>query len=371
MLLSFVVQAAPPTRVYDYVPLTTIQSDQVEANENSIFSYLQSGVEVYKDGTIVNADISTSAAIASTKLDLTSIAQNIVNTGNFTNTGVLTNTGNLSVTGTATISSSVTASSYALASGNTVLNYITTASQGSILYNNGSNWVNLSPGTSGYFLKTNGASTNPSWGSLEVDGAAYTTAGSYTWVAPAGKAIVFVSCVGGGAGGSGAFAGSTGGGGGGAGAYVIRQAVAITPSSGYTVTVGAAGTGGAASNLGTSGGASSFVGDNATVSCNGGSASGSSGVGGAGGTASGTAIAASGSTGGGIGQSSAGGAGANQSAATGGGGGGNPFGVGGNGSGSGVGGNATGRGSAGGGGFSSGTLYAGGNGSAGLVYLEW
>ena len=35
--------------------------------------------------------------------------------------------------------------------------------QGSILYYNGTDWAQLSPGTSGFFLKTNGASANPAW----------------------------------------------------------------------------------------------------------------------------------------------------------------------------------------------------------------
>lgn len=40
---------------------------------------------------------------------------------------------------------------------------VTSGAQGDILYNNGTNWVNLAPGTSGYFLKTQGAAANPTW----------------------------------------------------------------------------------------------------------------------------------------------------------------------------------------------------------------
>ena len=40
---------------------------------------------------------------------------------------------------------------------------ITTEAQGDILYFNGTNWVNLPAGTSGYFLKTQGAGANPVW----------------------------------------------------------------------------------------------------------------------------------------------------------------------------------------------------------------
>ena len=35
--------------------------------------------------------------------------------------------------------------------------------QGDIIYFDGTNWVRLAAGTSGYFLKTNGASANPAW----------------------------------------------------------------------------------------------------------------------------------------------------------------------------------------------------------------
>ena len=40
---------------------------------------------------------------------------------------------------------------------------ISSEEQGSVLYNNGSNWVQLSPGTDGYVLTTHGAGANPTW----------------------------------------------------------------------------------------------------------------------------------------------------------------------------------------------------------------
>lgn len=40
---------------------------------------------------------------------------------------------------------------------------ITSGAQGDILYYNGTNWVNLAAGTSGKFLKTQGAAANPIW----------------------------------------------------------------------------------------------------------------------------------------------------------------------------------------------------------------
>ena len=40
---------------------------------------------------------------------------------------------------------------------------ITGQAQGSILYFNGTNWVQLSPNTNGYVLTTHGSGTNPTW----------------------------------------------------------------------------------------------------------------------------------------------------------------------------------------------------------------
>ena len=45
-----------------------------------------------------------------------------------------------------------------------------TAAQGDVLYHNGTAWVRLAAGTSGQFLKTNGAGANPAWASQAVGG---------------------------------------------------------------------------------------------------------------------------------------------------------------------------------------------------------
>jgi hypothetical protein len=91
--------ASAPSRAYVYTPGNTISSSEVSANEDAIFNYLQAGVDNIADGTIVNADINASANIAATKINLTSVAQNIVNTG------TISNTGNVSVTGSLLVSS--------------------------------------------------------------------------------------------------------------------------------------------------------------------------------------------------------------------------------------------------------------------------
>lgn len=72
--------AAAPTRTYTYTSGETINPDEVSENEDNIFRYLQTGVDTFAsggiasdnitDGTIVNADISGSAAIGYSKLSL-------------------------------------------------------------------------------------------------------------------------------------------------------------------------------------------------------------------------------------------------------------------------------------------------------------
>lgn len=49
------------------------------------------------------------------------------------------------------------------------------ASQGDVLYYNGTHWVRLAAGTSGYFLKTLGAGANPAWASIPGGGDALTS----------------------------------------------------------------------------------------------------------------------------------------------------------------------------------------------------
>ena len=100
LLIASYCYATPPSRVNTYVSGNTILSNDVTQNEDSIFNYLQGGVDTIKDGVIVNADISSGANIQSDKVNLTSVSQNIANTGTLANTGDVTITGNISVSGT-------------------------------------------------------------------------------------------------------------------------------------------------------------------------------------------------------------------------------------------------------------------------------
>jgi len=82
------------------------------------------------------------------------------------------------------------------------------------------------------------------------------TSGTATWTAPAGVTKVRVTAIGGGGGGSGSIGGNDGFSGGFGGVGIGYYTV--TPSTGYTVTVGAGGNGGNNNAAGTSGGSSSF-----------------------------------------------------------------------------------------------------------------
>ncbi len=72
LLLLFTTNlwATSPARVYTYSTGETIDPAKVTSNEDVIFSYLSTGVDTYFDGSIVNADISGSAAITYGKLSL-------------------------------------------------------------------------------------------------------------------------------------------------------------------------------------------------------------------------------------------------------------------------------------------------------------
>ena len=89
---------------------------------------------------------------------------------------------------------------------------------------------------------------------------AYTSAGTYTWVAPASVTSISVVAVGGGGGGggsnanTGAFVGTGGGGG-----LGYKNNYSVTPGSSYTVVVGAGGTAGPILTKGGAGGDSYFV----------------------------------------------------------------------------------------------------------------
>jgi hypothetical protein len=111
----------------------------------------------------------------------------------------------------------------------------------------------------------------------------YTTAGTYSWIAPVGYPQMNVIVIGGGGSGGMGGGGTAGGGGGG---YAKSTNLSVTPGNSYTVVVGSGGVEGSGGNwyIGTAGTQSSF---NATIFGYGGGAAGNNGGQIQGGTASG------------------------------------------------------------------------------------
>lgn len=132
--------------------------------------------------------------------------------------------------------------------------------QGSIIYRNATIPAQLLHGTTGQALLSGGHGANPTWGvPTSADLQTFTSSG--TWTKPAGVSLVYVEVCGASGGGGG---GQTGGapsipaGGGGGGARAIKHLKAADLGATEAVTIGAAGTGGAADNDGVTGGISSF-----------------------------------------------------------------------------------------------------------------
>lgn len=136
--------------------------------------------------------------------------------------------------------------------------------QGQILYRDASAWAALSAGTSGQFLKTQGAAANPVWATLlkSLKSVQVLTAGTTTYTRPANVTGILVFGVAPGGGGGGAAVGSTGvnaaaaGGGASGGTFIKFYAAA---ASSYSTTISAGGAGASAgNNNGTGGGDTVF-----------------------------------------------------------------------------------------------------------------
>lgn len=91
------------------------------------------------DGAVTNAKVSDTAAIARTKLADVSTTSRLIGRK----------------TSGAGADEEITIEE--------ALNFVASLAQGDILYRNGTTWVRLGAGTSGQFLKTQGAAANPVW----------------------------------------------------------------------------------------------------------------------------------------------------------------------------------------------------------------
>lgn len=133
------------------------------------------------NGTVVTGQYG-GTGVANTGHTIT-IGSNVTMSGAYSFTGTLTGATSVTFPTSGTLSTTtgtVTAVSVATANGfggsssggatpaltitcSTCIQSASTWAQGDILYYNGSNWVDLPVGTSGYFLTTHGASANPTW----------------------------------------------------------------------------------------------------------------------------------------------------------------------------------------------------------------
>lgn len=198
LLIPTICFASPPARVATYTSGQVISSTDVTANEDAIFNYLSAGVDSYSDGSILNADIGASANIQSDKLNLTSIAQAVTVTsgGSFTSAGTNTLSGSTTISGSLSVTNSATFSGITIASLGTVTTGVITeidlnggsidgttigqtsptagrfsnirfnsAVPNSIVYDSDAGLTRLAPGTSGQYLKANGAGSAPSFAS--------------------------------------------------------------------------------------------------------------------------------------------------------------------------------------------------------------
>lgn len=273
-------QAAAPTRAFNYVAHTTIDPTQNNTNENAIYSYLQAGVDTYASGTITNDAISAIAAISYSKLNLIG---SITNSDINASAGIVGSKLDLSSPGIIGASTPAAATFTNLTASGTIKLGVT--NRGDVFYDNGTSVVRLTPGTTGYFLQTQGAGANPQWASGGIRAQVFISSGTFT--APAGITTVYLTGCGGGGGGGGGQGGVKAGGGGGSGQCLVNSLYTVIPGNGYTVTInsgGAAGTGGGGGTAGGTGG--SVVFDALTLS------GGNGGQPGAGTAAGGAALAA-------------------------------------------------------------------------------
>jgi hypothetical protein len=151
-LISTPVFANVPTRQYTYNSGSVIDPVAVNANENALYSYLQTGVDTYKAGSITTAALSNTSGITYSQLNLTgSLQGSDVNTGStFTFGGLI----------------------------------VGSVHQGDVLYDNGTSFVRLTPGTSGQVLQTQGAGANPQWAMPSGQLGAWNVSGTGSYIGP-------------------------------------------------------------------------------------------------------------------------------------------------------------------------------------------
>lgn len=147
-----------PSSSFTYVSGTTIQPSQVQTNENNIYSYLQSGVDTYRAGSINSVAISSTAGILYSQLNLSG--------------GILP--GDFNITTTTSI--------YQLENLTVPYNFeIGTPHVGDVFYDNGSSLKRVVGGVTGTVLTSQGNATAPIYTQVTANGA---TALLGAWTSP-------------------------------------------------------------------------------------------------------------------------------------------------------------------------------------------
>lgn len=95
---------------------TTALSSEVNADFDTAYTLL--------NGNIENANIKSNAGILASKLSLSTISQNIANTGTLTNTGNVTITGDVSITGNTNMVGTLTCDSLQLTGATVITNFL-------------------------------------------------------------------------------------------------------------------------------------------------------------------------------------------------------------------------------------------------------
>ena len=186
LLICCNAYAGPPSRIKTYETGTTILASDVSANEDAIFNYLQAGVDTFSSGSIVDADIATSASIDDSKIDLSAVAQatEFVGAVTFNN---ISDLGAVSTTGAITLGGKLTAGANEIEGSNFDINggtidevtldgaNVDSASLTGMLFVNDSS-DNLSQlgsqGTTGQWLQSANPGNNPTWAGYNTEGGA-------------------------------------------------------------------------------------------------------------------------------------------------------------------------------------------------------
>lgn len=235
-----------------------ISSQAYNNDFNTVYTYLQNGVSVYEDGSIVNADIATNAAFSYSKLNLS----NSILNADINSSAAIADTKLAQITTAGKVSGAAITSISSVPSGAGLLptaNLGSGTATGSTFLRGDQTWATLNSATSQIFVS------------------------SGTFTAPAGIIKVYLTMVGGGGGGAGAGGVGAGnsGAGGGAGAVLVNYPFTVVPGNSYTVTIGAGGSAGGSSPPGDGGNGGDTSFDTVTVAGGGGGNKGT-GVGGTG-----------------------------------------------------------------------------------------